>query len=154
MNPHRVGELEGVLLDLAVMKALGMLGVVRRDHCAEDFMRRVFPDRRQGCMYSAMRFVGHQFVKVTFSSGMEGWSLIERERVRTMPIDRGDPNTGWEADCINWSDPKQVQHWQRGGRPITAGLRAFVASRLGEEVEFDRWQIPTEFLDPLPQRGE
>jgi hypothetical protein len=56
-----------------------------------------------------------------------GGPIIERERITIYP---GAPDTGnWFAHI----DPR-ARHWP-GTTPLIAAMRAFVASKLGEEVE-------------------
>lgn len=111
---HKTEELEGALLDAAVAIAVG-----------ED------PTKVQPLRYSR--------------SWRDAGPIIERERISLMqPEDSGDWQAGIdpyaaEGRCYSDDqDPPTVQFRafrQSGPTPLIAAMRAFVASKLGEEVE-------------------
>lgn len=53
----------------------------------------------------------------------QGGLIIERERIAIW----GDNDLYWEAEC-GWA-------WAKGPTPLVAAMRAYVALKLGEEVE-------------------
>ena len=53
----------------------------------------------------------------------QGGPIIERERIAVW----GDNDLYWEAEC-GWA-------WAKGPTPLVAAMRAYVALKLGEEVE-------------------
>jgi hypothetical protein len=58
--------------------------------------------------------------------------IIERERIAVW----GDNDTYWEAEC-GWT-------WAKGQTPLVAAMRAYVASKLGDEVE-----VPTNLFSEV-----
>lgn len=135
---HKVAELLGTLLDVAVAKAEGRLGVdVRTGWGAAPFVEGG---------------VGQPGSDVTTWSPSKTWSqggpIIERERIATWLYDQGhagDAGAQWRAmvgGVHGWDDGSIVAGEQPYGRLDTAGptllvaaMRAYVASKLGEEVE-------------------
>lgn len=115
---HKVSELTGVLLDAAVAKAqqyqdipIERFNGVRND----DIDSPVFNLRlRSGEKYSPSTLFAH------------GGPIIERENITiTSNFDHG-----WTALCGCPADKVMD-----GPTPLIAAMRAFVASRFGEEVE-------------------
>lgn len=110
---RRVAELEGALLDRAVGMASG-------DKYAEHPEAMVYE-------YS--------------SDWHFGGPVIERERIVTIPFDR-DGTVTWcawnRASPEKWSlhDDYCSDHAQgEGPSPLTAAMRAYVASKFGDEVD-------------------
>lgn len=103
---HRVSDLEGALLDAAVAKADGW-----------DYMRP--PAELQGFAPSR--------------SWVGGGPIIERERISVI-FDSGW-QAGFDADVINMDYGLDMKHAQGGPTPLIAAMRAYVASKLGNEVE-------------------
>lgn len=104
---HKTSELEGALLDAAVAKAEGMI---------EPWASAIATGEEGRFAYS------------------QDWSLagpiIERERINLL-----DNGIEWFAGTI-------IEQWQvehgigiRGPTPLIAAMRAYVASKFGEEVE-------------------
>lgn len=114
---HKTEELEGALLDVAVAKALGYGTVydVPDRLCGEDRMGGVEP-------------------WMPSTNWAQGGTIIERERIEVTPEwetieDEGLICAGWMA-----SVGVDVRQWF-GSDPLTAAMRAYVASRFGDEVE-------------------
>lgn len=104
---HKTSQLDGALLDAAVAKA-------ENDNPAEG----------DPLPYSRVWSLAGQ--------------IIERERVATEPNDDfADPKrSAWLAWLEHPARPDGVQRSHACGQtPLIAAMRAYVASRLGEEVE-------------------
>lgn len=115
MAKYRVAELEGALLDLAVAKALGVKAVIENGMC-------------QVLAYADS--ASEHYQAMSWNRWSEFGPIIERERIETMPANDAH---GWGAritDADGWSEG-----WRFGPTPLIAAMRAFVASKLGEEVE-------------------
>lgn len=118
MMKHKTSELEGALLDAAVAKAADVRLV---DRYVEDGRRAVFDSG--GTFRDAY---------TPSTSWALGGPLIERERISVYQSDRG----GWSALPRGWlSDPDRKPPFVAGPTPLMAAMRAFVASKLGEEVD-------------------
>ena len=106
---HKVSELEGELLDAAVAKAEQLEPI---------------PGEPSGYFYWGVE--SGWFAPSTYWA--IGGPIIERERIR---IDwRRNPEMGGN-DCIAACDHLR----QYGPTPLIAAMRAFVASKFGEEVD-------------------
>jgi hypothetical protein len=109
---YEIATLEGSLLDAAVAKAEGLLidGIRRGDDCVvgETPNRYVFAPSR---------------------SWAQGGSIIERERISSRCDEDGysTPEEPWCAECGVF--------WTIGPTLLIAAMRAYVASKLGEEVD-------------------
>lgn len=134
MARYRVEELEGALLDAAVAMIEGIEGLVEKDG-------RMCHVREWDPEGMAWRDDMQEWVMWIDYAPSQRWDhggpIIERERIAPQPERRGDignewadrpePPLGWEVDI--------------GGKRITgpthliAAMRAFCASRFGEEVE-------------------
>jgi len=123
---HKTATLEGALLDAAVAKALGWK--VTRD-----------PEEQGGGLdaldVQAQR--GH-----ILSDESSGWSpsrqwedggpIIERERIDLLWLDAA---RGWSANFEIHVGQGEEEHRHTGPTPLIAAMRAYVASRFGDEVE-------------------
>ncbi|MBU9468320.1 DUF2591 domain-containing protein [Burkholderia multivorans] len=116
----KVSDLEGAQLDYWVARALG------------DRMVRLVDEARDRC---ETRF-GEQWDWGYFAASrawMEGGPIIERERIF---LDWCDIEQCWIAGTVHTALPNGVQRTaMRGGTPLIAAMRAFVASRFGAEVQ-------------------
>jgi hypothetical protein len=114
MTKHKVSELEGALLDAAVAKAHGMHAVVRGEGLMAlciNAQGRIF---EPSCRWDV------------------GGPIIERERIAVMPC-----KAGWAAylhPTVSQNIAQGLDDGQ-GSTPLIAAMRAFVASKLGEEAE-------------------
>jgi hypothetical protein len=118
---YKTSELTGELLDAAVAKAEGIaikLCRVRR--------RLIIADDPDATVWCPSDYWG------------QGGEIIERERIRLAVADNGD----WWAERRLFSDGRIAYETSydkvvvcRGGTPLIAAMRAYVASKLGEEVE-------------------
>jgi hypothetical protein len=102
---HRVSELEGALLDAAVAKAEGQ----------QEFL--------EGCSLWAPS-----------DDWSQGGPIIERERIMLVAMDAD----GWVAKIgAEWMGGEIVECpvTEIGPTPLIAAMRAFCASKFGEEVE-------------------
>jgi hypothetical protein len=110
---YKVSELEGALLDAAVAKAEG-IEVVETGPS----LTRWSQDR--GCWRGWN----------PSTDWRDGGPLIERERIKLLPpqADRGR----WLAECFQG---KPHFGWAEADAPLIAAMRAYVASKLGDEVE-------------------
>jgi hypothetical protein len=115
---HKVSELEGALLDAAVAKAEGF--VVGR------------PTRRGG-LPTWEHPSGGWLLQSEFQPSVDwrgGGSIIAREHIKLAPFSE----TYWEAVVYDFK--REPDRWPgRGATPLIAAMRAYVASKFGEEVE-------------------
>lgn len=123
---YKTAELEGALLDAAVAKALG--------HRDLQLKNGEWRSRTEDGELSPI---------AAFSTNWSaGGQIIERERIELEYFDTGaaagDPK--WRANIDQWVDGWRTEHlhevaMEYGPTPLIAAMRAFVASKLGEEVE-------------------
>lgn len=125
---HKTAELEGALLDAAVALAEGQA-------------QEIVPFRVDGG--HGITFVRDEpvcQVGVDYFEPSTNWAhggpIIERELVSVVPPGYGG--------CAQWTagiglrnayDGWEADHEAEGPTPLIAAMRAFVASKLGEEVE-------------------
>lgn len=112
---HKISELEGALLDAAVADAMGVPfwapgkiddhAYMLGDETTEPVLWRPSTDWRQG------------------------GEIIERERISVQMV--ATPN--WRAFTVDAGGV--VRGRSAGPTPLVAAMRAYVASRFGEEVE-------------------
>ena len=106
----KTSELQGAALDWAV-------ALIEHPEWKEQGFLEVFPhdlNFEDGATY------------ITYAPSTDwsqGGSIIERERIAIW----GDNDLYWEAEC-GWA-------WAKGPTPLVAAMRAYVALKLGEEVE-------------------
>lgn len=123
MTKHKVAELEGALLDAAVAKAEGW----NRDGQGWQVPVRIAigPDESLPGLAWQLR------TDPWSSEWMYGGPIIERERIELQLHAASD---GWWAGIGSRSVPGGG--WIRTGpAPLIAAMRAYVASKLGDEVE-------------------
>lgn len=136
---HKTAELTGELLDAAVALAEGRLLVSDEPEWPKGDYKRL---RKEFGGRHIVRWYANGGEPETAEVGgwepIDNWGspstdwlmggpLIDRERIAIYP---GAPDTG------NWfahTDPR-TRHWP-GPTPLIAAMRAFVASKLGDEVE-------------------
>lgn len=110
---HKVAELEGALLDFAVARI--ERGDVESNRDFTFWLRELWETGAQRySMYWAI-----------------GGPILERERINVV-----SPRPGYWAATphdVTWDPIKQ----QSGPTPLIAAMRAYVASKLGDEVEFE-----------------
>ncbi len=112
---HKTAELEGELLDAAVAKAEG---VKPGSGIRSPFPHWEFPDGRT-VLVSKYR---------PSEEWWQGGPIIEREQIHVHPHDQSPP---WRAYVF----AEKGINVGAGPTPLIAAMRAFVASKLGEEVE-------------------
>ncbi len=123
---YKTAELEGALLDAAVAKALGWeRGSNWCSAPGKPGLLLVFGEPEE--FSEEPRFAPS-------AVWADGGPIIERERIEVTPEwetieDEGLICAGWMA-----SVGVDVRQWF-GSDPLTAAMRAYVASRFGEEVE-------------------
>jgi hypothetical protein len=113
---YRVAELEGALLDAAVAKADGAC-LVDSDHWRWPAGTRL---RLHGWAPSA--------------DWGQGGPIIERERITCLAV----TNLHWTAHvraCITCGEVGEDDGYGEGMTSLVAAMRAYVASRYGDEVE-------------------
>lgn len=117
---HRVAELEGSLLDAAVAKAEGRL-------------YRLFPAEGQRRAYCES-FDGERWDEIEPSRfWSDGGPLIERENIAFLPasqVDTNPPFITWRAAPVGYEGTAM-----HGPTHLIAAMRAYVASKFGDEVE-------------------
>lgn len=114
MAKHKVAELEGALLDAAVARAENK--TLERDE--------------HGNLYAKKHFYSDKATGWSPSRWWEqGGPIIEREAIALYPpLCVGDYGE-WEATVCG------KDQGEKGATPLIAAMRAYVASKLGEEVE-------------------
>jgi hypothetical protein len=116
---HKVAELDGALLDLAVGEASGFVVAIDGSWCIRELPYDPTVDRG-----------GEFFGYFPSTDWAHGGPIIEREHITI----EGDPTASvpWRAltDAERYSD-----RWLYGPTALIAAMRAFVASKLGDEVE-------------------
>jgi Protein of unknown function (DUF2591) len=127
---HKVCELEGALLDAAVAKAEGW----KFEISARGYCFATVPDLEHGD--------GNGLVCFSPSSSWDdGMPIIERERIALIPpepivsveIERAASMQPGAWLSWQWGDP--ARRMSHGPKPLVAGMRSYVTSRFGEEVE-------------------
>lgn len=115
---HRVSELEGGLLDALVASAEGMAARVNENG---------------DCVLT----VGFPEGEVEFepsTNWTEGGPIIERKRISI--VAPGGQLKEWQAHAkYTMPSPPERLATQYGPMPLVAAMRAYVASKFGEEVE-------------------
>jgi hypothetical protein len=123
---HRVDGLDGALLDAAVAKA----GNVVID--PEWIDASTFEDLSKG---ERRLVLGGPGTPNLYSTDWQyGGPLIERERISVEPIEAGRW-VGRQYDPLSTDDGGHDHPTQEGPTPLIAAMRAFVASKFGEEVD-------------------
>jgi hypothetical protein len=131
MTSMKVSELTGDLLDYWVAKAEG---------------HEVDPPLQPGQEWPSRESFGRKYEPnyIAFSTDWAaGGPIIERERIHlftfkapTRTTNRGDLGAGDEP-CIGWAAHNEA--WKpdaiAGPSPLIAAMRAYVASKYGEEVQ-------------------
>lgn len=128
---HKVSELKGPLLDAAVAKAEGRAFKII-DYGTPDLPERVCrtPDGRGIDWWPSSHW--HQ-----------GGPIIERENMAVCRDDEIDPHwvAGWQTSSDEGDEPQPgfrrvaAEFWVGGPTPLIAAMRAYVASKFGEEIE-------------------
>jgi hypothetical protein len=149
MTKYKVAELEGAPLDAAVAMAEGWTfyrnkrdGItIRRPEGSSDEVGN-YParfDQYSGepvlpvSAASAMEAAGNFFPSTSWS---DGGPVIERERIAV--IENGYECTEWDAyvrGFYSTDEGLDGDGFARGPTPLIAAMRAYVASKFGEEVE-------------------
>jgi hypothetical protein len=122
MAKHKVSELEGALLDAAVAKAEGLRFAL------ESYQTN--PPRPAAC------WLRDEQGRPLFTHGLyapsanwaHGGPFIELKEIALDPI---EDSKDWEAEL--WSQGRSFK--ATGPTPLIAAMRAYVASRFGDEVE-------------------
>lgn len=114
---HKTAELEGVLLDAAVATAEGL--VYRMGPWDTD-------RSKTACYVDGFQYMGSCTYDPSYTWGIGG-PIIEREQVATACV--GLPPLHWMA-VVRGSERRFY-----GDSPLVAAMRAYVATKFGEEVE-------------------
>lgn len=141
---HKVSELEGALLDAAVALAHGWTFVIEPARPTVRTAAGAVIARPAICLATVPDLEhgdGNGLVGFAPSASWEhGGPLIERERIAVL----GDDNAAWAAGWQTSSDAEEVppgfrrvagECWQAGPTALVAAMRAYVASKFGDEVE-------------------
>jgi Protein of unknown function (DUF2591) len=128
---HKVCELEGALLDVAVALACGSEAVVCDGvACKADPRHYAHPTHYPRLI---------QFCPST--DWADGGPIIDRERIALIPpepivsvaIERAASMQ--PGAWLSWQWGDHARRMSHGPTPLVAGMRSYVASRFGEEVE-------------------
>lgn len=131
---HRTAELEGALLDAAVAKAEGLQWRIGRSD---------YYEKRLVCYVDAQHETRDDRSSCYGPTSYwdQGGPIIERERISLIaPDDRpeqlADPLLDWMAEIERWDDNEDETISEANGKtPLIAAMRAYVASKFGEEIE-------------------
>lgn len=131
---HKVSDLEGALLDAAVGMALGLRVARRCDghFCESDVVARVIAIEGAYGGPSEVAFMPSHYWG-------HGGPILEREGISVTLFSRR-PEKEWHA-CRG----RGARY--SGSTILIAGMRCFVASQLGEEVELIGEHLSTKTLD-------
>lgn len=121
----KVIELEGAQLDFWVARAEGMSPKIIKGHCY--------------CEASEVANGGLGYYQPSKDWSQAG-PIIEREGITICESARDYSGQPWMA-CIGFSVWADEHEWINGGTMLIAAMRAFVASKFGEEVP-DAGSIP------------
>ncbi len=124
---HKVSELDGVLLDCAVAECRVRAG---SDDPKWFYRWELISDEksmigRAYCSVDAYNVAGAQYEPST--DWTDGGPIIQRERIS---LDAAHDHVSWMAQS-----PKRDGVWVNGPTPLVAAMRAYVASKLGDEVD-------------------
>jgi hypothetical protein len=111
MVKHKVAELEGALLDAAVAKATG--DVWQHSHLYRADMQNAPYSTEWEC----------------------GGPIIERERIELLQMHTPREPALWMASPVISMQEGEISSDWHGPTPLIAAMRAYVASKFGEEVE-------------------
>lgn len=121
---HKTAELEGALLDAAVAKALGAR-VYRLEAVAGSHWRAKGGDVRPETATPGGPLIS--YMAQQFSSNWAlGGPIIERERIGLLPP--------VEGVTLLWAT-SGFKRYAQGETALIAAMRAYVASKFGDEVE-------------------
>lgn len=128
---HKVSELEGALLDATVAKAEGIAFRLNEGKCLTMLRVQKFKTLAADCGTIKVPSGFDETLKVFCPSSdwSHGGPIIERERISLDPWIGGHGT--WTAICA----PSGVDYREVGPSPLIAAMRAYVASKFGEEVE-------------------
>ena len=130
MAKHKVSELSGGILDVAVALALGMKVA---PSLSEPGWWLVFNPARGG-WDTIMAEAPDEMDRTVWSpSGKweHGGPLIHRDRIELGYTGDGE----WAAACNPDASESFCLTWHEGQTPLTAAMRAYVASKLGDVVD-------------------
>ncbi|MCA8026495.1 phage protein NinX family protein [Burkholderia cepacia] len=121
----KVGELSGALLDYWVCKGEGLNVIVAmRENCG---------DTEPSCLEVNDRGV-RVLRRSPSTSWWEGGPIIERERIILKPFSDGEWGAAYEFDSDARGGAFYISASQEGATPLVAAMRAYVASKFGDEV--------------------
>lgn len=136
----RVSELEGAALDMWVAKADGMEFTIRGGHPATS--RRFDPE------YHSNETDWKEFKSYFYFQPSLDWAqggpIIQRERIIIKPYRDGGWGAAYEFDTDSRGGSFYMGRSQEGGTPLIAAMRAYVASKFGEEVPDEAIGAPQE----------
>lgn len=124
---YKTAELTGALLDAAVAKAEGL---------PQFWIAPASEDGDAACVLGTHRAEDARFDWAPSTALAQGGPIIERERIHLIPIDAGEVFDGVRQDHDGWL-ARCPESWknERGDTLMIAAMRAYVAHKLGEEVE-------------------
>jgi len=123
---HKVDDLDGALLDQAVAKALGLVTNAREVrtgrpiYFAPSFIEAPREDPEFGDEFRPSSRWDH------------GGPIIEREKIEIGYMGEGH---GWQAAVNPLALSDFSIPWVDGPAPLTAAMRAYVASKFGDTVD-------------------
>lgn len=133
---HKVSELEGALLDFAVARAEKLMTTWQDGESV--IGRAVHTNDGIGMPLGVVGATGTQPAYSPSTLWEQGGPIIERQRIPVWPFDAEDASEGWAAAAQGSymaGGTIDTQYDQRGQTPLIAAMRAYVASKFGEEVD-------------------
>jgi hypothetical protein len=139
MEPLKVGELDGAALDYWVARAEGIEHPCALRKMAPGFVMVPFDSEDEDGPITRYRAFQPSMNPV------DGWPIIQREGIQISPPEspvhrHGGPHAGWGESGM-WTSTifrkgphrRTVQFHET--EPLVAAMRAYVASKFGDEVE-------------------
>lgn len=136
----KVSELTGVKLDYWVAKAEGFADFVDKLVVGSVRLQHVADSEEMYCIIHTDRFQegflrGDEFYSPS-TNWAQGGPIIEREKIElTCEVPEYGDVKVWMAYCDEHSSTNEPEGI--GSTPLTAAMRAYVASKFGEEVPYE-----------------
>ena len=132
MKTIKVSEIKGTALDWAVAQCEG-----KKQGYAEHLLTIEDLDLLNGVAHSMIQRYRPS------TNWAQGGPIIEREMIQLTPHCMINPLYGWAAAFRSFDEDEDIcaLHRMRGKTPLLAGMRCYVASKLGDKVE-----VPKELL--------
>jgi hypothetical protein len=129
----KVAELSGAQLDYWAAKCMGFECVLEDGACLVVQRIEIWHERDGVKIRGGFRESAAPFMPSTDWS--QGGPIIDRERIKLTPPKEDDGSWAAQIWRPGYESAKTVSGSGRGHTPLIAAMRAFVASKFGDEVE-------------------